>query len=55
MFYDNLKRGRADEPRRLGPLKQRIVNEKRHEPEPCARGKITEELYKLVRMSPLFT
>lgn len=55
LFHDDLERGRADEQRRSGSLKRPVVSEQSPRPEDCVWSEITEELYKIVRMSPSLT
>ena len=55
LLHDDLKRGRADEQCRRGSLKRPVVSEPSLRPEVYVWSEITEELYKIVRMSPSLT
>lgn len=55
LFHDDLKRGGADEQCWCGPLKRTVISEPLHDLEFYVRREITEELYKIVRMSPSLT
>jgi hypothetical protein len=55
LLHDDLKRGRADEQCRCGSLKRPVVSERSPRLEVYAWSSITEELYKMVRMSPSLT